>query len=348
MRAAATAPSARHGVLSIVQGAAAELRHRLARRPGRGSEAPTYYTVLGVLPDADDQRIKAAYRTLARSLHPDVNAGDAAFAERLAAVNEAYETLADAQARSAYDRDLARQRSELRRSWALFAATTAATFVVTAAAASLAVRWHLQAAPRAGLSAAAPGKGAMAQSRMPDGTDLGLPPRGGDGSGQAAGVANWTTYRDPRFDFALRYPAGVFAFEPARSDANVRTFVSRDGHASLRIVAAENTAGIKLASFRSALIEERYAGAAFDKAPQRRHWFALSGTRGGEVFLERVTFSCDGKSMHGWRMLYPAAERAAYDGLAQLVLRNPPHGNGPAAACDGDKPKVKEKKRKKR
>jgi hypothetical protein len=139
----------------------------------------------------------------------------------------------------------------------------------------------------------------------------------------------------PRFDFSLRYPAGVFILDSARTNvaANVRTFVSRDGQASLRIVASKNTAGISLATLRRGLMKERYAGAAFDKAPRRRHWFALSGMRGDEVFLERVTFTCDGKAMHGWQMLYPSSQRATYDELAKLVLRNHPHGNAPGVAC---------------
>jgi hypothetical protein len=181
----------------------------------------------------------------------------------------------------------------------------------------------------------------------------GLPPQGGEGGSPSlhhAGAASWTTFRDARFDFALRYPAGIFAFDPAQSSANFHTFVSRDGRATLRIVAAENTAGVTLAGLRRSLMKERYAGATFDKAPRRKHWFALSGTRGGEVFLERVTVSCDGKSMHGWQMHYPVRERATYDELAKLVLRNYPHGNGPGAGCAEAKPapRAKSQARRKR
>jgi hypothetical protein len=68
------------------------------------------------------------------------------------------------------------------------------------------------------------------------------------------------------------------------------------------------------------------------------------------VFLERVTVSCDGKSMHGWQMLYPVSERAAYDQLAKLVLSNYPHGNGPGAGCAEAKPapRAKSQARRKR
>jgi hypothetical protein len=306
-------------VLSFTPGLAA----RLAWRPE--SRRRTLYEVLGVAPAATEPDIKAAYRALARQLHPDVNAGDATSAGRLAEVNDAYATLANAEARATYDRDLARRQSEARRRLATFAATGAATFVLTTGLASFAVRRHLDAEP-------AP-RPAPAQSATPAAPLAGYSDHLA-GLSDPARAAIWRTYRDPRFDFSLRYPAGIFTPDAARSDANVHTFVSPDGRAVLRIVAAENTAGIALADLRRALMKGRYAGAAFDAAPRRRHWFALSGTRGDEVFLERITYSCDGKSMHGWQIMYPATQRGTYDELAKLVLRNYPHGNGPPSTCE--------------
>jgi curved DNA-binding protein CbpA len=280
------------------------------------------YGVLGLPRTASEEEIKAAYRTLARQLHPDVNAGDEASAQRLADVNRAYETLGNAEARAGYDRDLALQRAERRRRHAIFAATTAATFAVTIAAVSFAVRRHLDAAAPRAVSAQAPAKVAP-QPRL---AEPAVPP-GKQG-------VNWTTYRNAGYGFALRYPAGVFAFDVGQSSDNVRTFVSRDGRAMLRIHASENTRGMSLAAVRRVLMRKRYAGASFERAPKGDHWFALSGTRGDNVFVERVTFSCDRKSMHGWQMTYPSKERATYDKLARLVLRNYPHGNGPGAGCD--------------
>lgn len=66
-------------------------------------EFTDYYQVLGVPRDADQTAIKAAYRKLARTLHPDVNK-DPDSHERFKRVNEAYEVLKNPEKRAKYDR----------------------------------------------------------------------------------------------------------------------------------------------------------------------------------------------------------------------------------------------------
>src|SRR6201982_937372 len=62
-----------------------------------------YYEVLGVPRDADADKIRRAYRKLARKYHPDLNSdGDAE--ERFKELGEAYEVLSDAEKRERYDR----------------------------------------------------------------------------------------------------------------------------------------------------------------------------------------------------------------------------------------------------
>ncbi|HET8747720.1 MAG TPA: DnaJ C-terminal domain-containing protein [Ramlibacter sp.] len=61
-----------------------------------------YYAALEVPRDADAETIKKAYRRLARKYHPDVSKEPGAEA-RFKEVNEAYDTLRDAEKRAAYD-----------------------------------------------------------------------------------------------------------------------------------------------------------------------------------------------------------------------------------------------------
>ncbi|TMJ46453.1 MAG: molecular chaperone DnaJ, partial [Alphaproteobacteria bacterium] len=63
-----------------------------------------YYETLGVDRNADESKLKAAFRKLAMKWHPDRNPGDAASEIRFKEINEAYEVLKDGEKRAAYDR----------------------------------------------------------------------------------------------------------------------------------------------------------------------------------------------------------------------------------------------------
>ncbi|MBI1866853.1 MAG: molecular chaperone DnaJ [Methylocystis sp.] len=63
-----------------------------------------YYEVLGVSRDSTDVEMKSAFRKAAMQCHPDRHPGDKAAEARFKELNEAYQTLSDAQKRAAYDR----------------------------------------------------------------------------------------------------------------------------------------------------------------------------------------------------------------------------------------------------
>ena len=65
--------------------------------------AVDYYRLLGVKAGASPEEIQAAYRRLAKAFHPDLNAGSASAAARMAQVNVAKSVLLDRDARAVYD-----------------------------------------------------------------------------------------------------------------------------------------------------------------------------------------------------------------------------------------------------
>lgn len=63
-----------------------------------------FYAVLGVRRSATLAEVRRAYQKRARQIHPDLNPGDPAAAERFRVVSEAFAVLADPQRRAEYDR----------------------------------------------------------------------------------------------------------------------------------------------------------------------------------------------------------------------------------------------------
>jgi curved DNA-binding protein CbpA len=139
----------------------------------------------------------------------------------------------------------------------------------------------------------------------------------------------WAVYRNTRLGFALKYPADVFTTVKNQTDNNDSVLTSKDGRALLRISSMQNGAATTLAQYRRSLIAKRYADARFDYAPQRHNWFVLSGTVGEEMFYERVTYSCDGRSIHSWLLAYPIAERLFFDAIVEEMHRTYRYGLGP-------------------
>ena len=145
--------------------------------------------------------------------------------------------------------------------------------------------------------------------------------------------ARWTLLENTGAGFELKYPADVFAAKPGTLEADDRLFVSQDGHAVLRVYANRSNLGTVPSKYRASLLAKRYAGASLDYAPQRENWFVLSGTLGQEMFYERVSFSCDRRSFHGWLITYPVVERQFYDAVVEEMHRTYRYGKAAGWRC---------------
>ncbi len=145
---------------------------------------------------------------------------------------------------------------------------------------------------------------------------------------------SWTTVKNERHGFAIAYPSGVFEQKDAPKTDEGRVLVSKDGRAKLLVGAFANADETTLGDYRQYLIDEQYKDAVIDYAPVKSRWFVLSGTRNGETFYQRVSFTCGGKLINSWAMLYPSGERKTYDPVVEAVARTYTPGAGRSGACD--------------
>lgn len=157
-------------------------------------------------------------------------------------------------------------------------------------------------------------------------------------------TGTWVLHRNARLGFELRYPAHVFAPSGGYAGERLRLMVSRDSRAVLGIFFADG-ARDQLAAHRRALIGQRYAGAAFDDTDEGEGWFTLSGTLGAEAFYEHVGIACDGRSMAGWQVVYPLAERAFYAGVVEEMRRSYRQGRAQGGRCGEPASRVTDVKR---
>lgn len=148
-----------------------------------------------------------------------------------------------------------------------------------------------------------------------------------------AGSSEWREYTHPRLGFRIDYPADVFAPDPKVDVEEGLVLVSRDGAAKLLIAAFDNEERVSLDEYRNLVLNRSYPGAKVDYAPVRGNWFVVSGEREGQTFYERVYFSCGGRKITSWALLYPTTEKARYDRFVEAIAPTFRPSTGAAAGC---------------
>ena len=157
---------------------------------------------------------------------------------------------------------------------------------------------------------------------------LGAPPDAGDWRRE------WATLRNERHGFLIAYPVKVFqqAMDPTTDEGRVLSSV--DGKARLLVGAFANDGETSLEAYREFLLNDQYAGADIEYAPLRDKWFVLSGTLGEQEFYERVSFTCGGRLINSWVMIYPKAQSGLYDRVVEAIARTYSPGAGRSGNCD--------------
>ena len=138
----------------------------------------------------------------------------------------------------------------------------------------------------------------------------------------AVGGNDWTTFRNERFGFSLDYPADVFQMERASDAGDGQIFVSREGDARLLVGALSNNDMLSPAAYQSYIARQSYADFAISYRRLSANWFVLSGEGKGKTFYEKVIFSCNGRLINSFAMIYPSDRGHVFDRIVEGIEKS--------------------------
>lgn len=132
-------------------------------------------------------------------------------------------------------------------------------------------------------------------------------------------AADWSLERDPDLGFTFSYPPALFAPLEGDGKPSFHYFVSKDEKSKLLVGAWNNEAGRTPEAFKRWLIDNAGGYDEVTYRPRGRSWFVLSGYRGDQIYYEKVMFSCGGKVVNAFAMVYPLSERGLYDPVVERM-----------------------------
>ena len=65
--------------------------------------------------------------------------------------------------------------------------------------------------------------------------------------------------------------------------------------------------------------QESYAEYKVDYAPSGATWFVLSGQNDRDVFYEKVIFSCSGRIINSFALIYPIESKRDFDPIVEGI-----------------------------
>ena len=112
-------------------------------------------------------------------------------------------------------------------------------------------------------------------------------------------------------------------------------FVARGTDARLLVGALPNRDRHTVATYQDFVARKSYAAYQIHYRPRGNIWFVLSGDGDGKIFYEKVVFSCGGRLINSFALIYPAADRRKFDPIVERVEDTFRAG---AARCDQGAP----------
>jgi hypothetical protein len=135
----------------------------------------------------------------------------------------------------------------------------------------------------------------------------------------AAAAQDWRQYRNERYGFTLQYPPDLFVTERAAEAGDGQVFSSSVDDARLLVGALPNESAYTPTTYQEYIARHSYPDYQIDYRRTGGSWFALSGEGRGRIFYEKVMFTCGGRLITSFAMVYPSAQRRLFDPVVERI-----------------------------
>lgn len=126
----------------------------------------------------------------------------------------------------------------------------------------------------------------------------------------------YKTYSNARFGYSVSYPANILIPQGEPDNGDGQVFLSRDGHAEMRVFGRYNVQNETLRSaFNSA-----QEGKSVTYKLLRGNFYVVSGHKDGKIFYEKTMLK--GDTFKTFMIEYDEADASTYDAITARVARS--------------------------
>jgi hypothetical protein len=137
--------------------------------------------------------------------------------------------------------------------------------------------------------------------------------------GVQAQSSAWSEYRNQRYGLTIRYPSDLFVVERTAEAGDGQVFVTPEKDARLLVGALVNDSGFTAATYQAHIARQSYGNYKVTYKATGVTWFVLSGEADGKVFYEKVMFSCLGRLINSFAMIYPANKQHVFNPIIERM-----------------------------
>jgi hypothetical protein len=138
-------------------------------------------------------------------------------------------------------------------------------------------------------------------------------------AGARAATDDWRTYSNERYGFSLQYPSNIFVVEQTTEAGDGHLLVAKDGGAQLLVGSLTNASHFTPASYQEYVARNSYADYRIEYRRRGGSWFVLSGEGNGKIFYEKAMFSCAGRLINSFAMIYRSEQRHVFDRIVERI-----------------------------